>query len=48
MDHQTIRELFEALQRAAPTVAQAALVAFFFTLAVMLWAWRRTALRDDK
>ncbi len=42
------RELLDVLRASAATVTAVAVVAFFVTLAVILWAWRRVALDDDE
>ncbi len=47
MDQSGLRELLNVLRASAATVTAVAVIAFFATLAVMLWAWRRITLRDD-
>lgn len=41
-----IDQLVSILRSSAPAVTVVAIVSLFFTLAYMLWAWRKMALRD--
>jgi hypothetical protein len=48
MDVSPIQELLDVLAEVRVIVVAFGVVAFFATLAILLWSWRRVALEDDE